>query len=85
MATGSVKWFDEKKGYGFIEGHNGSDIFVHFSDIQEEGYRKLAEGETVEYEPFPGQKGPRATNVTRQKPPTTDQAPGSGNRRVGTL
>lgn len=68
MATGAVKWFDEKKGYGFIEGQNGRDIFVHFSDIQEEGFRKLAEGETVEYELLQGQKGPRATNVLRQKP-----------------
>lgn len=68
MATGAVKWFDEKKGYGFIEGQNGSDIFVHFSDIQEEGFRKLAEGEKVEYELLQGQKGPRASNVIRQKP-----------------
>ena len=68
MATGAVKWFDEKKGYGFIEGQNGRDIFVHFSDIEEEGFRKLAEGETVEYELLQGQKGPRATNVTRQNP-----------------
>ena len=69
MATGSVKWFDEKKGYGFIEGQDGSDIFVHFSDIQEEGFRKLAEGETVQYELLDGQKGPRAANVLRQNPP----------------
>ena len=67
MATGAVKWFDEKKGYGFIEGHDGHDIFVHFSDIQEEGFRKLAEGEKVEYELLDGQKGPRATNVLRKK------------------
>ena len=68
MATGAVKWFDEKKGYGFIEGQNGNDIFVHFSDIQEEGFRKLAEGETVQYELLDGQKGPRAANVTRENP-----------------
>ena len=68
MATGAVKWFDEKKGYGFIEGQNGRDIFVHFSDIQEDGFRKLAEGETVEYELLQGQKGPRATKVMRQSP-----------------
>ena len=68
MATGAVKWFDEKKGYGFIEGQDGLDIFVHFSDIQEEGFRKLAEGETVVYELLQGQKGPRATNVIRQNP-----------------
>ena len=68
MATGAVKWFDEKKGYGFIEGQDGRDIFVHFSDIQEEGFRKLAEGETVQYELLQGQKGPRAANVIRQNP-----------------
>ena len=65
MAKGAVKWFDEKKGYGFIEGQDGRDIFVHFSDIQSEGFRKLAEGETVSYELLKGQKGPRATNVVR--------------------
>ena len=66
MLTGAVKWFDEKKGYGFIAGQDGRDIFVHFSDIQADGFRKLAEGETVEYELLQGQKGPRATNVSRQ-------------------
>ena len=66
MLTGAVKWFDEKKGYGFIEGQDGRDIFVHFSDIQAGGFRKLAEGATVEYELLQGQKGPRATNVSRQ-------------------
>ena len=68
MAKGAVKWFDEKKGYGFIEGQDGCDIFVHFSDIQSEGFRKLAEGEAVEFELLQGQKGPRATNVVRQNP-----------------
>ena len=68
MLTGAVKWFDEKKGYGFIEGQDGRDIFVHFSDIQADGFRKLAEGETVEYELLQGQKGPRAANVSRQSP-----------------
>ena len=68
MLTGAVKWFDEKKGYGFIEGQDGRDIFVHFSDIQVEGFRKLAEGESVEYEPLQGQKGPRATKVSRLSP-----------------
>ncbi len=68
MITGAVKWFDEKKGYGFIAGQDGRDIFVHFSDIQTGGFRKLTEGETVEYELLHGQKGPRATNVIRQTP-----------------
>ena len=68
MPSGGVKWFDEKKGYGFIEVQDGSDIFVHFSDIQTDGFRKLEEGETVEFELLQGQKGPRATNVVRQNP-----------------
>ncbi len=68
MFTGAVKWFDEKKGYGFIAGQDGRDIFVHFSDIQVEGFRKLAEGESVEYELLQGQKGPRATKVSRLSP-----------------
>ncbi len=68
MLTGAVKWFDEKKGYGFIEGQDGRDIFVHFSDIQADGFRKLDEGESVEYELLQGQKGPRATNVSRRSP-----------------
>ena len=68
MTRGAVKWFDEKKGYGFIEGQDGRDIFVYFSDIQSDGFRKLAEGEAVDYELLQGQKGPRATNVVRDNP-----------------
>ena len=68
MAMGAVKWFDEKKGYGFIEGQDGQDIFVHFSGILSEGFRKLLEDETVEYELLEGQKGPRAAKVVRQDP-----------------
>ncbi len=63
MLTGAVKWFDEKKGYGFIEGQDGCDIFVHFSDIQEEGFKTLEEGQSVEYEEGVGQKGPCANKV----------------------
>ncbi len=66
MVTGAVKWFDEKKGYGFIEGPNGHDIFVHFLDIEADGFRKLVEGETVNFDLLEGQKGPRATKVVRQ-------------------
>ena len=66
MATGAVKWFDEKKGYGFIEGPNGHDIFVHFSDIEADGFRKLVEGERVDFDLLQGQRGPRATKVVRQ-------------------
>lgn len=63
--TGKVKWFNESKGYGFIKQESGRDIFVHYSEIQEDGYRTLAEGETVEFEVREGAKGLEATKVTR--------------------
>ncbi len=64
MATGTVKWFSAEKGFGFITPEDGSaDVFVHFSAIQGEGYRELAEGARVEYEVTQGQKGPQAGNV----------------------
>ncbi|HXX40260.1 MAG TPA: cold-shock protein [bacterium] len=64
MATGTVKWFNGEKGYGFITPEDGSkDLFVHFSAIQSEGYKTLNEGQKVEYEPTQGQKGPQAGNV----------------------
>jgi CspA family cold shock protein len=65
MATGTVKWFNDAKGYGFIapEG-GGKDLFVHFSQIAGSGFKSLAEGVKVEYEEREGQKGPEATNVT---------------------
>ena len=63
MATETVKWFNESKGYGFIASEDGKDLFVHFSEIQEEGFKTLAEGQTVEYEEGVGQKGPQATKV----------------------
>ena len=62
--TGKVKWFDEKKGFGFIERAEGADVFVHFKAIQSEGYKTLAEGQEVEFEVEQGQKGPQAANVT---------------------
>lgn len=64
MATGTVKWFNDQKGFGFIapEG-GGDDIFVHHSNIEAQGYRSLTEGQKVEYEPGQGRKGPEATNV----------------------
>ena len=65
MATGTVKWFSDEKGYGFITPDDGSkDVFVHFSNIVGEGFRSLSEGAKVEYEEREGQKGPEATNVT---------------------
>jgi cold shock protein len=64
MATGTVKWFNDEKGYGFITPDEGSkDLFVHFSNIAGEGFKSLAEGARVEYEEREGQKGPEATQV----------------------
>jgi CspA family cold shock protein len=64
VATGTVKWFNEAKGYGFITPEDGSkDLFVHFSNIQSEGYKTLAEGATVTFESRQGQKGPEAIDV----------------------
>jgi len=63
MATGKVKWFNSSKGYGFITTDDGTDVFVHHSDIQGEGFKTLKEGETVEFDVTEGQKGPKAANV----------------------
>ena len=64
MATGTVKWFSSEKGYGFISPQDGgADVFVHFSAIQGEGYKELAEGQQVTYEVTQGQKGPQAADV----------------------
>jgi cold shock protein len=63
MAVGTVKWFNESKGYGFIEAENGTDLFVHFSEIQGDGFKTLTEGQSVEFEEGVGQKGPCATKV----------------------
>jgi CspA family cold shock protein len=64
MATGTVKWFNAEKGYGFIsQDDNGPDVFVHFSEIQATGYRTLEENQKVEYEVTQGQKGPQASQV----------------------
>jgi CspA family cold shock protein len=65
---GKVKWFDSQKGYGFITAADGSgDVFVHFSAIQGDGYKKLEENDEVQYEITQGKKGPQATNVVRVK------------------
>jgi CspA family cold shock protein len=63
-STGSVKWFNETKGFGFIEQEGGADVFVHFSAIQQEGFKTLAEGQRVEFTVKQGQKGPQAEDVT---------------------
>lgn len=65
--TGKVKWFNENKGYGFIVGDSGKDIFVHYSEIRDDGYRTLAEGEVVEYELMDSPKGPQAKSVLRSQ------------------
>ena len=62
---GSVKWFDAQKGFGFIERPDGSDIFVHYSDIVGKGFRTLSEGQRVEFQVTQSQKSPQAVNVTR--------------------
>jgi CspA family cold shock protein len=64
MANGIVKWFDEKKGYGFIEREDGPDVFVHHSGINAEGFKILTEGEQVRFDIEQGRKGPAAVNVT---------------------
>jgi CspA family cold shock protein len=65
MARGKVKWFSNQKGYGFITPESGSDVFVHFSAIQGEGYKSLKEGDEVEFEIEKGPKGDQAKNVVR--------------------
>ena len=63
--TGKVKWFDAKKGYGFIEREDGDDVFVHFSAIQEDGFKSLEDGDEVEFEIVEGDRGPQAENVVK--------------------
>ncbi|MHB1127706.1 MAG: cold shock domain-containing protein [Bacillota bacterium] len=62
---GKVKWFNQEKGYGFIEREEGSDVFVHFSAIKEEGFKTLAEGQEVEFDIVEGPRGPQAANVMK--------------------
>ena len=63
--TGTVKWFNNTKGYGFISQDSGADVFVHYSAIREKGYRTLREGESVEFDVKMGPRGPQAENVAR--------------------
>ena len=63
--VGKVKWFSAEKGYGFIEREDGGDVFVHFSAIQDEGFKTLTEGQDVEFEIVEGARGPQASNVVK--------------------
>jgi len=67
MPTGFVKWFNDNKGYGFIEQEGGADVFVHFSAIEGEGFKSLTEGQEVEFDMTQGPKGPQATRVKKLK------------------
>ncbi|WP_320047630.1 cold-shock protein [Ilyobacter sp.] len=66
MVNGTVKWFNQEKGFGFITAEDGTDVFVHFSQINKPGFKTLEEGERVSFEITQGQKGPQASNVTAQ-------------------
>lgn len=65
MAEGTVKWFNDSKGFGFIEQDNGPDVFAHFSAISGDGFKSLAEGQRVSFDVVDGQKGPQASNITK--------------------
>lgn len=65
MASGTVKWFNAEKGFGFIEAEDGNDVFVHFSAIQIEGFKTLEEGQEVTFEVVEGARGPQAANVNK--------------------
>ena len=67
MYKGKVKWFNERKGYGFIEREDGTDIFVHYADIEGEGFKVLEEGMEVEFDVVDGDKGPKAVKVVAKK------------------
>jgi CspA family cold shock protein len=67
MPVGRVKWFNDSKGYGFIEQENGEDVFVHYSAIKQDGFKTLKQGDKVEFDIVKGPKGPQAANVTKAK------------------
>jgi CspA family cold shock protein len=65
MPNGTVKWFNESKGFGFITQEDGTDVFAHYSEIQGDGFKTLAEGEQVSFEVVDGDKGPKAANIVK--------------------
>lgn len=65
MVQGTVKWFNESKGYGFITGDDGNDVFAHYSDIDGNGFKTLSEGDTVSFDIVEGNKGPKAINIVK--------------------
>ena len=77
MAEGTVKWFNPRKGYGFIATSDGTDVFVHYSSISSEGYKTLAEGDAVSFDIVSGEKGPRAQNVVPLSPAQPKTGKGS--------
>jgi len=76
--TGTVKWFNSEKGYGFISREGGKDVFVHYSSLEGSGFRNLNEGERVEFEVEEASKGPQATNVKRLDPQDSGSSSGYG-------
>jgi len=66
LMQGKVKWFNAEKGYGFIEREDGGDVFVHYSAIQEDGFKTLEEGQVVEFDIVEGERGPQAANVVKK-------------------
>jgi CspA family cold shock protein len=71
MPEGTVKWFNQRKGYGFIATEDGRDIFVHYSNISGEGFKTLVEGDIVDFDVVDGDKGPRAENVIQKSAPVS--------------
>ena len=65
MANGTVKWFSESKGFGFITQDDGTDVFAHYTDIDDSGFKTLAEGQSVNFDVVDGDKGPKATNIVK--------------------
>jgi CspA family cold shock protein len=80
MASGKVKWFDNKKGFGFIEQESGADVFVHHTSIQGKGFKTLLEGEVVTFEVIEGDKGLKAQNVLRAESNSQRQKPDNEHR-----